>query len=106
MFEMTHKNIIPALFDCLNNLKQTKNKTSLELYKKFEKTLNYLFNYNKKLSAELNVLEDEIKNLNLTVSVNKTLDLMNKIRTAFDEIESYFPSNLKPFPNYNDILFE
>ncbi len=109
--EMIYGNVIPAINKWLSELNSTVNLTAnkTDVRAKLIKDLTTAIN---KLDGYCNELTIRINNINSNKITNETIDkiksiniIMASIRKCYDCVEHLIPNNLKPFPTYNDILF-
>ena len=102
MNQMFNQQILPSLNSMLmlNSVRKQDSKLVNERYEKLNITIENLLELNNKLLLEINKIKNNKKN-----TVNNLILIMQKIRNAFNQTEFTMYDNLKPFPNYNDILF-
>ncbi|MBQ2864396.1 MAG: glutamine synthetase III [Clostridia bacterium] len=110
--QMVYENVIPSinkyileLANSVKNYAGGKHDSRNKLLEILTTAINEL----SVLSDKLNNLINKIDTTNITDKTLKTLTdvntLINNIRTNYDKIEHFIPNNLKPFPTYNDMLF-
>ena len=110
-----NKQIIPSLLKYLTSVLQTQklceeNELNALYLDEICMDINYrvetLYDYSKKLQSVLqSAISAEIDKKPI-ICRDKLLPLFTEIRTLFDEIEHKMPSEFKPFPTYDDILFD
>lgn len=97
--DMIFKSVVPCVNSYINELTSHHNNnflTSMAIVEKLTRSMDIM-------STLANNLD-----LNNNIDVKNTKEIVNtisQIRSAFDDIEYLLPEHLKPFPNYNDILF-
>ena len=110
-----NKQIIPSLLKYLKSILQTQelckeNELNTLYLDEISMDINYrvetLYDYSKKLQSVLKSAIFANIDKKPIICRDKLLPLFAKIRILFDEIEHKMPSEFKPFPTYDDILFD
>lgn len=110
MCEMLTRQIFPSMLSTMMFYKQIfescKNNNCQNVYNKILNSYNIMFNYHHDLTQALTELKRE-KDANKKADLTKNIIIpkIDFIRDEFDGIEELIPDDKKPFPNYNDILF-
>ncbi len=105
LYDIVNSQILPCLSENLNRF-AGKSDYHVTLQQKFLYVLNEIFLSNEKL----NKLIEQAKTISSNIERAKhyrdnILSQMKIIRELYDEIEGKVAEDLKPFPNYDDILY-
>ena len=113
--DIVKSQIIPSLQKYLNrllslheNLKNNKinDSVTIKTAKQINEYINIIYDLNEKLENNLKKTNDITNELELATFTHDTLlKNMQDIRDIYDTIEHTIPTDLKPFPTYDDILF-
>ena len=116
LLNILNKQIVPSLLDYLRYILKTEkkcklNKLKFSHLKKTAEDINNRVIALTKNSSKLQEILDEVETLTdakqkAVVCRDKILPLLNKSRQIFDEIEHKIPKKFKPFPTYDDMLFD
>ena len=108
MLEMVFKDILPAAFKYMADLRRLteKNWAASRLYERLEDLVNELY----KLQDDLSKAHAEAKDAGDLMTAARAyadivIPLMSKARAAADEIEPLLGEAYKPFPSYEELLF-
>lgn len=122
MIEMVNKDILSSIVSYMNELSKTiatlKSLTISSDSKNFE-TKNFTEIIFIKLSKLSSILYEKCEELSDMLIVSKSftpeeslnylstdvIQKMNELRTISDEIESFIPRNIMPYPSYSELLF-
>lgn len=122
MIEMVNKDILSSIVSYMNELSKTistlKSLTISSESKNFE-TKNFTEIIFIKLSKLSSILYEKCEELSDMLIVSKSftpeeslkylstdvIQKMNELRTISDEIESFIPRNIMPYPSYSELLF-
>ncbi len=117
LLEMIRRSVIPAVDGYVGTLSETvvaKNKAvpsaicTMEkaLIERLSKGVSALYENTEELERRVNMAKKiEDKQDQAVFYCEKVLPLMNEIRTVSDEMETYTPKDVWPFPSYGELLF-
>ena len=117
LLEMIRRSVMPAVGGYVGTLSEAmvaKTKAvpsascSMEkaLIERLSKGVSKLYEITEKLEAEVHQAKEiEDKQTQAEFYCGKVLPLMNEIRTISDEMETYTPKDVWPFPSYGELLF-
>lgn len=110
MIEMLTREILPSVMLSIEFFDRVRKIDSSKYVEESETKLSNAMNVISKLHDEIENLLEELKSESdlskkAQIGNEKILPVMKEIRKCYDEIESIIPSTNKPFPCYNDILF-
>ncbi len=110
MIEMLTREILPSVMSSIEFFDRIRKIDSSKYVEESKTKLSNAMNVISKLHDEIENLLEELKSESdlskkAQIGNEKILPVMKEIRNCYDEIESIIPSTNKPFPCYNDILF-
>ncbi len=117
LLEMIRRSVMPAVTRYINTLSETvafKNQAGVNtlsamekaLIKRLSKGVSALYDYTETLDTLVHTAKElSDKQEQAAFFCEKILPLMNEIRTVSDEMETYTPKDLWPFPSYGELLF-
>lgn len=111
LINLIYGNVTPSINNYILSLNEANNHTNTtsefksNLIKKLNATSNSLLKLIAKLESEITTLDlSESAKIN-TSKLDNIIKLMDEIRIIYDSAEHLIDNKLKPFPTYNNLLF-